>query len=151
MTVEATVGLSWTRVQCPTGRPAVATRASDCVHGSRSCAVTPCHPRGIVSQLVSEYRVAACVAVPLPGCLYNVQTSQSYSRQGVKNNFGANCNQCDHIGLVSNRKHVPNGRLLLTFFEQFLCPHFIHTVEPLYSTIGGVHEMRSCYRRIVVK
>ena len=24
------------------------------------------------------------------------------------------------------------------------------TVEPLYSTIGGVHEMRSCYRRIVV-
>ena len=25
------------------------------------------------------------------------------------------------------------------------------TVEPLYSTIGGVHEMRSCYRRIVVK
>ena len=25
------------------------------------------------------------------------------------------------------------------------------TVEPLYSTIGGVHEMRSCYRRIVLK
>ena len=25
------------------------------------------------------------------------------------------------------------------------------TVELLYSTIGGVHEMRSCYRRIVVK
>ena len=25
------------------------------------------------------------------------------------------------------------------------------TVEPLYSTISGVHEMRSCYRRIVVK
>ena len=48
--------------------PAVATRAPVCVHGSRSCAATPCHhPRGIVSQLVSEYRVAACVAVPLPG------------------------------------------------------------------------------------
>ena len=26
-----------------------------------------------------------------------------------------------------------------------------NTVEPLYSTIGGVPEMRSCYRRIVVK
>ena len=26
-----------------------------------------------------------------------------------------------------------------------------YTVEPLYSMIGGVHEMRSCYRRIVVK
>ena len=25
------------------------------------------------------------------------------------------------------------------------------TVEPLYSTIGGVHEMQWCYRRIVVK
>ena len=29
--------------------------------------------------------------------------------------------------------------------------HLDFTVEPLYSTIGGVHEMRSCYRRIVVK
>ena len=28
---------------------------------------------------------------------------------------------------------------------------YIYTVEPLYSTIGGVHEIRSCYRRIVVK
>ena len=28
---------------------------------------------------------------------------------------------------------------------------YFHTVETLYSTIGGVHEMRSCYRRIMVK
>ena len=28
---------------------------------------------------------------------------------------------------------------------------YYNTVEPLYSTIGGVHVMRSCYRRIVVK
>ena len=102
VTVEATLGLSWTQAQCPTGWPAIATRAPVCVHGSHSCAVTPCHSRGIVSQLVSEYRVA----LPLPGCLYNIQTSQPKSRQGVKDNFGAICNHYDYVGLVSNRKHV---------------------------------------------
>ena len=48
------------------------------------------------------------------------------------------------------------------FYGSHLKFHFKHrssidggymysTVEHLYSTIGGVHEMRSCYRRIMVK
>ena len=46
--------------------------------------------------------------------------------------------------------------IILTHFLSFHINHTNNswdraTVEPLYSTIGGVHEMRSCYRRIVVK
>ena len=37
------------------------------------------------------------------------------------------------------------------WFDFFCKRHMTITVELLYSTIGGVHEMRSCYRRIVVK
>ena len=52
-------------------------------------------------------------------------------------------------GSICTSKIAFSRKSLQKKIENFL--RFIDTVEPLYSTIGGVHEMRSCYRRIVVK
>ena len=43
------------------------------------------------------------------------------------------------------------GNMLHWWVSHWWITPVSYTVEPLYSTIGGVHEMRSCYRRIVVK
>ena len=46
------------------------------------------------------------------------------------------------------RRHHSLGRKAIPLWDN---SEKTNTVEPLYSTIGGVHEMRSCYRRILVK
>ena len=122
------MGQTW--IECDYGAWRVQFKypACDCWSYSR----TVLNPGSMSNRLARSSYSGACLCERLAQLCYPGASimyrpaSRSHDKGLIKDNFGAICNQCDHIGLVSNPKHVLNGCLLLTFFEQFLRPHFIH-------------------------
>ena len=86
-----------------------------------------------------------------PGIILNVTTSYCCMTFWIRL-FVYTCSQCAGVPLTFKVLDFLIGDIkMYLLFILFFHTDMTDTIEPLYSTISGVHEMRLCYRRIVVK
>ena len=84
----------------------------DCLSYSR----TALKPGSVSDRPVRSSSLGACLCARFAQPCCNPVSFTTRVHKGLRIPFG--------LQVFSNRKHVLNERLLLTFFEKFLCPHF---------------------------